>query len=276
MQEPLLFVDLEFSRRLERAEAQGNIEFVEARAEASPELGATWREMAGTFAMFDGPTSPVTQTFCLGLFRVIASEDLDQIARFFIERGSPVFHEVSPLAHSSTVESLNQNGYQPVELSNVLFRPIDRQVQFAGVASRRISVRRITPDEAEMWAATAASGWKEFSESADFVAGLAQVTAKRKSGLSFVAELDSEPIATGALTIHNGVALLAGASTIPERRKLGAQLALLENRIRYAVEQGCDLAMMVALPGSASQRNAERQGFRIAYTRIKWQLKHPI
>ena len=27
-----------------------------------------------------------------------------------------------------------------------------------------------------------------------------------------------------------------------------------------------------AEPGSASQRNAERQGFRIAYTRVKWQL----
>jgi hypothetical protein len=28
---------------------------------------------------------------------------------------------------------------------------------------------------------------------------------------------------------------------------------------------------MVATPGSASQRNAERNGFRVAYTRIKWQ-----
>jgi hypothetical protein len=36
------------------------------------------------------------------------------------------------------------------------------------------------------------------------------------------------------------------------------------------MESGCDLAMMGAQPGSASQRNGERQGFRIAYTRIKW------
>jgi hypothetical protein len=42
--------------------------------------------------------------------------------------------------------------------------------------------------------------------------------------------------------------------------------------LRYAAEQGCDLAMMCAAPGSASQRNAERQGFRIAYTRITWGL----
>jgi predicted acetyltransferase len=74
------------------------------------------------------------------------------------------------------------------------------------------------------------------------------------------------------LNICEGVALMAGASTIPDARKQGAQLALLENRLRFAAEQGCDIAMMCALPGSASQRNAERQGFRIAYTRIKWQL----
>jgi hypothetical protein len=30
---------------------------------------------------------------------------------------------------------------------------------------------------------------------------------------------------------------------------------------------------MGALPGSGSQRNAERNGFRIAYTRTKWQLQ---
>jgi hypothetical protein len=42
--------------------------------------------------------------------------------------------------------------------------------------------------------------------------------------------------------------------------------------MRYAFEHGCDLAMMVAEAGSDSQRNAERQGFRIAYTRMKWRL----
>jgi predicted acetyltransferase len=87
-----------------------------------------------------------------------------------------------------------------------------------------------------------------------------------------MAELDGKPVATGAMSINDGVALLAGASTIPEARRRGAQLALLYSRLRYAAEQGCDIAMMCALPGSASQRNAERQGFRIAYTRIKWQL----
>jgi GNAT superfamily N-acetyltransferase len=55
-------------------------------------------------------------------------------------------------------------------------------------------------------------------------------------------------------------------------RRKGLQAALLQERLRYASEQGCDLAMMVAEAGSESQRNAERKGFRIAYTRLKWQF----
>jgi hypothetical protein len=52
----------------------------------------------------------------------------------------------------------------------------------------------------------------------------------------------------------------------------GAYAALLDARMRYAFEHGYELAMMVAEVGSQSQRNAERQGFRIAYTRTKWRL----
>ncbi len=56
-------------------------------------------------------------------------------------------------------------------------------------------------------------------------------------------------------------------------RRQGAQLALLEGRLRYAAAQGCTIGMMVAQPRSGSQRNAERHGFRIAYTRYKWHLQ---
>jgi hypothetical protein len=55
-------------------------------------------------------------------------------------------------------------------------------------------------------------------------------------------------------------------------RRRGLQSALLQERMRYAFDHGCDLAVMGAEAGSGSQRNAERNGFRIAYTRMKWRL----
>lgn len=269
------FADIHLARRLERAEAYANVDFVEGRARAFPERRATWREFAGTYAMFDGRTSPITQTFGIGMFQPLAESNLKAIERFFLERGAPVCHEMCPLADSSVLPLLNEHGYEPVEFTSVLYRPISGDVKLSMSANKNIKVRLSGPNEREMWAETAFKGWSEFGELADFLLELKQVNSERKNALGFVAEIDGAPIATGSMSIVDGVALLAGASTVPEARKQGAQLALLENRLRYAVDQGCDIAMMGALPGSASQRNAERHQFRIAYTRVKWQLMNP-
>ena len=265
------FADIELARRLERTEAQGNIDFIEARAEAFPDYGAKWIEVAGTFAMFDGAGSPLTQTFGLGVSQPITAEELDTLEEFFVSRGADVFHEVCPLADPSAFTLLNERGYRPIEFSNVLYRPISPDLRLHVNRNGQIKIRVLEKNDADLWARTAFEGWREFTEVADFMRDLGQVTARSRS-ISFLAELESDPIGTGALTIAGDVALLAGASTVPPARRQGVQLALLEDRLRYAAERGCTVAMMVALPGSGSQRNAERHGFRIAYTRTKWHL----
>jgi GNAT superfamily N-acetyltransferase len=265
------FADVALARRLEKTEAHGNVVFVKARAKAFPDSGATWIEVAGTHAMFDGVDSPISQTFGLGMFQPVTTEDIEKLEKFFQDRSTGVFHEVSPLADASTFTVLNERGYRPIEFSNVLFRPINRDLRLSVGPNENVSVRLREPNEEEIWSETAFLGWSEFVEVADFLRDMGKVHAKSES-LSFFALLESKPIATGMLTICDGVALLAGASTIPDARRRGAQLALLEHRLRYGAQHGCDIAMMATLPGSASQRNAERHGFRIAYTRIKWQL----
>ncbi len=263
------FADLELSRRLENTEAHGNALFVEARARAFPESGATWIEVAGTHAMFDGPTSPISQTFGLGMFHPLFAENLNTIEQFFQERGAEVFHEVSPLADPTAFALLNERGYQPIEFTNVLFRPISRDISLPVAPNPNVKVKLREEVDADIWSETALQGWSEFEEVIDFMRDMGKVHSQSES-LGFLATLDDQPIATGMMSMYEGVALLAGASTIPEARRQGAQNAMLEGRLRYAAENGCDLAMMAALPGSASQRNAERNGFRIAYTRTKW------
>jgi hypothetical protein len=74
------------------------------------------------------------------------------------------------------------------------------------------------------------------------------------------------------LFIYENACILAGTSTIPEARNQGAQNALLAARLKFAAERGCKLAIMGAAPGSQSQKNAQKNGFNIAYTRTKWHL----
>jgi GNAT superfamily N-acetyltransferase len=95
----------------------------------------------------------------------------------------------------------------------------------------------------------------------------------RQSTVNFIASADGRQAATGSLCLYEDVALFGGASTVPEMRRRGLQAALLTARMNYAYEGGYQLAMMVTAAGSQSQRNAERAGFRVAYTRIKWRLQ---
>jgi len=224
------FADLALARRLERAEATSNARFVELRAGLDPGRGACWIEVGGTYAMYDGPASPVTQTFGLGMF-----------------------------------QAPTERGYRPFEFTSVMFRPVTSPPVPESPSPRPgVIVRVIGADEADLWAKTASTGWG--AADGDFMLDVARVNAVAPDGHLFLAELDGRPIATAALAIHDGVAHFAGASTIPAGRRNGAQLALLDARMRHAAAHGCDLALMGAAPGSGSQRNAERHGFRIAYS----------
>jgi GNAT superfamily N-acetyltransferase len=270
--EPYPLVDLGLARRLEKAEAKSNARFVVARAELFPESGAQWIEVAGAYAMFDTVSSPLTQSFGLGVFGEVTHDDLARLEEFFRERGAYVFHEISPLAPPGMLGLLKDRGYHPIELTSVMYRPICREESLEGRRQEHLLARPAGRGEHARCADLSVRGWHEHPELRDFLGDVGAVTAIWEGVRSFIAELRGQPIATGILSLCDGIALLAGASTVPEARNQGAQVALLESRLRYGAGQGCDLAMMCAAPGSASQRNAERNGFRIAYTRIKWQL----
>src|SRR6185369_4023525 len=102
------------------------------------------------------------------------------------------------------------------EFTSVMFKSIrPGGVHLPVTADDRINVRLIREDEHDLWAQTSARGWaEELPAIAHTISELAQVVARRPGGLSFLAELEGKPVATGALCISDGVAVLAGASTV--------------------------------------------------------------
>jgi len=220
-------------------------------------------ECAGAFAVFDGIDSPVTQAFGLGIFEELSAGSLDVIEKFFLDRGAQVDLEVSPLAGVAALSLLCARQFRPIEISSVMYQLVEKP---AAEAPPHIRVRVTAPEEGKRWADVSARGWGHGQVE------FGVICAAREDSPCFLAEIDGEPGAAGALSIHDGLALFAGGATVPEMRRRGLQAALLEERMRYAFDHGCDLAMMVAEVGGESQRNAERKGFRIAYTRTKWRL----
>jgi ribosomal protein S18 acetylase RimI-like enzyme len=91
-----------------------------------------------------------------------------------------------------------------------------------------------------------------------------------ENGLAFVATIDGKPVAcgTGIVLPEHGVFALCGAGTLAAYRGRGLQTALLEARMAAASQSGCEYAVVVTQGGTISQRNAERLGFRVAYSKV--------
>lgn len=85
----------------------------------------------------------------------------------------------------------------------------------------------------------------------------------------FVAIEDGAPVAAAAMTVHEDVAVLGGAATLPAYRGRGAQTRLLAHRLRLAADAGCVLAVATARSGSVSVANLRRAGFAI-HRRLAW------
>jgi GNAT superfamily N-acetyltransferase len=261
-----MFADLELARRLEATEGSAGASFVEARGG-----NASWTHIAGAYAMFDRVGSPLTQTFGLGLFEPATGSVITELEEFFHARGTAVAHEVCPLAGVGLYQALARRSYLPIELSCVLFLDLTEN-RLDPNLNPALSIRTADARDVEAYARATSEGWREIGELAAEVDDLSRIMLASVGYVGFLVEMGGSIVATAGLVIHDRVALLAGATTIPEARGQGAQRAVLSARLRYAAESGCDLAMLVAEPGSASQRNAERHGFRVAYTRTKWRL----
>jgi GNAT superfamily N-acetyltransferase len=131
-----------------------------------------------------------------------------------------------------------------------------------------MTVGPATPAEANVWARTVAQGFVEQPEIPPALLEIVELPGHAPGVTCFLARVDGQPAGGATLVVQQGVALVNGASTLPPFRRQGVQTALLQARRAAAAAAGCDLAMTCTRPGTPSQRNVERQGFQVAYTRV--------
>jgi hypothetical protein len=261
----MLHADLTLARRLEAAEAAGRVAMALAHARLHPHAGAAALAIADGFAVFHPLSTNSTAAFGLGLHGPVADADLDSAEGFFRGRGLASRVQLCPLADPSLPGLLGRRGYRLAEWTSVLARPLGPPPPADGAGP--LEVRQVDPADADLWAEVVTRGYS----------GRTAVTpAEREWGTlafhlstvaCFLCRLAGEPAGAAAVAVHEGVATLFAAGTLPAFRRRGVQAGLLRARLAHAAAAGCDLATTGTEPGSTSQRNAERQGFQVAYTR---------
>jgi GNAT superfamily N-acetyltransferase len=266
MSTDISFADLSLARRLEFTDARVGVESARIHAQLHPESGATAEPFAGGYAIFIAVDSPLTQALGIGMQGPVAAGEIEQLEAFFAARATSTRIELCPLADPSLWRILAERGYSLRDYSNMLFGKI-RPGTLLTVPKTTIEIQRCKPGDAKLWARTVAEGFAEDLANTEENVRVLTTLFQRPYATCVLARVDGRPAGGGALSAIEGVSALYGASTHPEYRRRGVQSAIIQALLACAVEAGCDLVYTLTQPASISQRNVERQGFHVAYTR---------
>jgi GNAT superfamily N-acetyltransferase len=246
-----MFVDVAVAKRIDRAESRLG------RAVASVIEGARIVDVDGGISAYARPGSPVNKMIGIGF-----DGPVDLAAAEAIWEETPRL-EASTLA---SPEFFAQLPYQLVGFEHVLVR------QLSDLPPRTHEVT--TGDEAlwmsglvEGFAAGDGTGAVVDNYARDAIEQVMRDFGRATGFLRYACALDGTPAGAATLRIDDGIAILAGAATLPAMRRRGVQAALLAARLHDAREAGCELATITTAPGSLSQKNAMKSGFTLAYAR---------
>jgi GNAT superfamily N-acetyltransferase len=262
------FVDMVLARRLEAAEEVPQVHCAELLQQHNPGLNAAAEKIGGGHMVFAGLGSPIGRAVGIGLDGPVSAGMLDQIESFYRSHGAPAQVDVCPLTHPSLLELLKERRYYMSELNNVLFRRVSRDEPIDG-PPKDVEIRRGSRQEADVFIGIVAHSFFPAGDAPREFSTWLMPLFQYEDAVTFLATVEGMPAGSGAgqhLHPYNVFAFF-GDGTLPAHRGRGIQRALIQERLRLAAQRGCDIAVVITQGGSTSQRNYERCGFRVAYSK---------
>ncbi len=272
--------DAVLARALESAEAASSRAFCLAAADLYPDKPIRAVDVGGGVAKFYGPSDPINSVKGVGLDGPVSIDEWSAVERMFHESGSPVVVDLCPFADSSFTAMLSERGYTIAAFETVTFRSLVDALPQAPALDPEIDLKIVSLGDHEdvaAWGRVVDVGFADGGEPMRFTVDIARVRAHtaaregRSRPSMLLATVRGEPAGGAALSITDvfglRIAHMSGAAVLPQFRKRGIQSGLTAARMRVARDAGAQFAKLDVSAGSASHRNAERAGFRVAYTR---------
>ena len=220
-------------------------------------------------AVFAGKDSPLTQT--VGVALGLPWQDVlhgNTLYAFYERYQQPVTIEYCPLADATLLRWLQKEKFAVVEFTNVMYRPMssfEERPEIDADEEITISYAQDKPNWPDLIAAGFTDGRAYNTTFLQIFSTFQQIPF----AFCMQAALNGEPVGGGLMVINDTVGWFYAFSTLPRGRGRGVQSALIDQGLAYLQQRGCKYGAVVVEPGTVSQRNFERQGFRVAYTRCK-------
>lgn len=235
-------------------------------------LGLELRAVDGTLVSVAAgrPSIVVNRTVGLGVAHPADRETVAAVVRRYRSAGvAHYFLHLDPAAAPPELPAwLAEHGLEPYHRAWAKFT---REPLPAPASSSDLEVRRIGPERADEFGRIAAAGFGLDPDWNKAIAGLVE-----RPGWHCYLSFDGDRAAgCGAMRVHDGIAWLDWAATLPEFRRRGSQGAILARRINDGVRLGVEhfaTCTGEAVEGDPqhSYRNIERHGFRRTHARANW------
>jgi GNAT superfamily N-acetyltransferase len=280
----MLNLSPELASRIELAEAESTAAYASAAAAIGPESGACSLRIGSGVAAYAGPGSPVSRAIGLGMGGPVDQAQLAAAEEFFGVRGAPVRVDLCPFADPSLGRLLGGRGYSVHGFKQVLGMKLGSgdigeetaaeeqpvrvtETDKAAPGASGVCVSVAGPSQGELWAHTVSQGFAEAEDPGEADLRIARPALRQELVTPLLAWAGGERAGGGVVEVRAGIAMLRSQSTRPAFRRRGVQAAVVRASLAIATAAGCSLAVVQAEPGTTSERNLERLGFRVLYTK---------
>lgn len=253
----MVHCDLALALRLEREAAAQAGDYVTAHRAAFPASQAALVECAGGVAAFIDEASPLTQVRGAGTTSPILEADVETVEQFYEPLLAPVSFVLAPFADAALFTILSRRGYELGAFENVMVREVAMEPEDAEV---------VEDADAEEWARAMAQAF--FDVAAPGGMELGRTLYALRSGRNLIVRAGEQPAAVAQLDIRGDLAIFQCDGTLRRFREVGLQKKTIRARMALASAAGCTLVTADVQPGSVSQRNYEKCGFQVAYTKV--------
>ncbi|MFH0882839.1 MAG: GNAT family N-acetyltransferase [bacterium] len=200
-----------------------------------------------------------------GLSGPVSEEEIAEVELQFMDRGFTPRAWLTPFHNREFARNLGRRGWHIADWQQMMGRPLTPD-DAAWQAPPGIEIREAEdPDE---WARLITEGFGDelgHTPSQEYIIhrGFAELPYVR----CYTAFHEGKRAGAASLMLRKGFVNIIAASVLPEFRRRGVHHALISHRLKVAAGEGETLATYSCDPGSASQRNAERMGFSVLYSR---------
>lgn len=260
--------------RIERSWAEDHAAFVRSLVHLDPTWGGETFPLAGGQVALSGRGLYVNVAQACGISPDLSMDDVDRLeARCAAVRVVPAI-ELTVASSAETRALVARRGYRLTrETTALAFDLADRA---SGSDVRGFSMAPVEANEDLLrWQRAAAVGWGHDTPSRRRASDAFAAAVFATTGQTLFLGLDADGAVVGCASVQmrGDLATLGGMSTLPDHRRRGVQSALVQLRLDVAQNSGATLATSTTEPGSASERNLLRLGFRRSHVKQTFELR---